>query len=195
VASLSQASSNSCRVTLIESPGAGTLVQLYADDVEVELGKTIAYVAETAEELASVDVAEKEIVSDLALAAEMARKLAPLKVKLAIDHFGRSHSTLARLKELPFAELKLDRTFVTDCGIDKVKGPLCRTLIDLAHRFGTVAVAVGIEKASDALALTSMGCDMGQGFLLGQPMPEDRFLSLLRHRGAGQGRPAAAATR
>jgi acetyltransferase-like isoleucine patch superfamily enzyme len=44
----------------IESPGAGTLVQLYAEDVEVELGKTIAYVAETAEELASVDVAEKE---------------------------------------------------------------------------------------------------------------------------------------
>ncbi|HSF61208.1 MAG TPA: biotin/lipoyl-containing protein [Gaiellaceae bacterium] len=44
----------------IESPGAGTLVQLYAEDVEVELGKTIAYVAETADELASVDVAEKE---------------------------------------------------------------------------------------------------------------------------------------
>ena len=44
----------------VESPGAGTLVQLYAEDVEVELGKTIAYVAETAEELASVDVAEKE---------------------------------------------------------------------------------------------------------------------------------------
>ena len=44
----------------IESPGAGTLVQLYAEDVEVELGKTIAYVTETAEELASVDVAEKE---------------------------------------------------------------------------------------------------------------------------------------
>ena len=44
----------------IESPGIGTLVQLYAEDVEVELGKTIAYVAETAEELASVDVSEKE---------------------------------------------------------------------------------------------------------------------------------------
>jgi acetyltransferase-like isoleucine patch superfamily enzyme/glycine cleavage system H lipoate-binding protein len=44
----------------IESPGAGTLVQLYAEDVEVELGKTIAYVAESADELASVDVAERE---------------------------------------------------------------------------------------------------------------------------------------
>jgi EAL domain-containing protein (putative c-di-GMP-specific phosphodiesterase class I) len=56
-------------------------------------------------------------------------------------------------------------------------------------------VAIGIEKASDALALTSMGCDIGQGFLLGQPMPEDRLMSLLRQRAAGQGRsmPAAAA--
>jgi acetyltransferase-like isoleucine patch superfamily enzyme len=44
----------------IESPGVGTLVQLYAEDVEVELGTTIAYVAETVEELGSVDVAEKE---------------------------------------------------------------------------------------------------------------------------------------
>ena len=98
-----------------------------------------------------------------------------------------------RLKELPFAELKLDRTFVTDCGTDKVNAPLCKTVIDLAHNFGSVAVAIGIEKASDALALVSMGCDYGQGFLLGQPMPEERFVSLLRQRAATQGRPEGAA--
>ena len=55
-------------------------------------------------------------------------------------------------------------------------------MIDLAHNFGSVTVAVGIEKASDALALVSMGCDYGQGFLLGQPMPEERFISLLKQR-------------
>ena len=60
--------------------------------------------------------------------------------------------------------------------------------------FGSVAVGVGIEKASEALALVSMGCDYGQGFLLGQPMPEDRLVSLLRQRAASQGRkPSAAA--
>jgi EAL domain-containing protein (putative c-di-GMP-specific phosphodiesterase class I) len=83
---------------------------------------------------------------------------------------------------LPFAELKLDRTFVADCGTDKVNAPLCKTVIDLAHNFNSIAVAIGIEKASDALALVSMGCDYGQGFLLGQPMPEERFTSLLRQR-------------
>jgi EAL domain-containing protein (putative c-di-GMP-specific phosphodiesterase class I) len=136
-----------------------------------------------------IDITEEQIVSDLALATQMAKKLAPLNVKLAIDDFGRGYSSLARLKELPFAELKLDRAFVADCGTDKVNAPLCKTVIDLAHNFGSAAVAIGIEKAADALALTSMGCDLGQGFLLGQPMPEDRFISLLRQRAAGQGRP------
>ena len=117
-----------------------------------------------------------------------------LNVKLAIDDFGRGYSSLVRLKELPFAELKLDRAFVTDCGTDKVNAPLCKTVIDLAHNFGSVAVAIGIEKASDALALVSMGCDYGQGFLLGQPMPEERFMSLLAPAAGRAERVAAAIT-
>jgi EAL domain-containing protein (putative c-di-GMP-specific phosphodiesterase class I) len=121
---------------------------------------------------------------------EMAKQLEPLGIKLAVDDFGRGFSSLARLKELPFAELKLDRNFVTDCGSDKVNAPLCKTVIDLAHNFGSVAVAIGIEKASDALALVSMGCDYGQGFLLGQPMSEERFISLLRQRAGSQSRDA-----
>ena len=129
-----------------------------------------------------IDVTEEQIVTDLALATDITKRLAHLDVQLAIDEFGRGYSSLARLKELPFAELKLDRAFVTDCGTDKVNAPLCKTVIDLAHNFGSVAVAIGIEKASDALALISMGCDYGQGFLLGQPMPEERFVSLLRQR-------------
>jgi EAL domain-containing protein (putative c-di-GMP-specific phosphodiesterase class I)/CheY-like chemotaxis protein len=139
-----------------------------------------------------IDITEEQIVTDLSLASEMTKKLSHLNVKLAIDDFGRGYSSLARLKELPFAELKLDRTFVTDCGSDRVNAPLCKTVIDLAHNFGSLAVAIGIEKASDVLALTSMGCDIGQGFLLGQPMPEERFVSLLRQRAAGQGRPMPA---
>ena len=139
-----------------------------------------------------VDVTEEQIVTDLALAADITKQLQHLNVVLAIDDFGRGYSSLVRLKELPFAELKLDRAFVTDCGTDKVNAPLCKTVIDLAHNFGSIAVAIGIEKASDAVALVSMGCDYGQGFLLGQPMPEERFISLLRQRAASQGKQLAA---
>ena len=135
-----------------------------------------------------IDVPEEQIVGDLALAGEMSKKLEPYNVRLAIDNFGRTYPSLAKVDELPFEELKLDRSFVTDCGTDKVNAPLCKSVIDLAHNFGRYVVAVGIEKAADALAMVSMGCDYGQGFLLGQPMPEERFISLLRQRAATQGR-------
>ena len=135
-----------------------------------------------------IDVTEEQIVTDIALAHSVTKQLSKLNIKLAIDDFGRGYSSLARLKELPFAEMKLDRTFVADCGTDKVNAPLCKTVIDLAHNFGSIAVAIGIEKAADVVALISMGCDVGQGFLLGQPMPEARFVSLLKQR--SQGRPA-----
>ena len=135
-----------------------------------------------------IDVTEEQIVTELDLANDITKRLEHLNVQLAIDDFGRGYSSLVRLKELPFAELKLDRAFVTDCGTDKVNAPLCKTVIDLAHNFGSIAVAIGIEKASDALALVSMGCDYGQGFLLGQPMPEDRFASLLRQRSGSRAR-------
>jgi EAL domain-containing protein (putative c-di-GMP-specific phosphodiesterase class I)/CheY-like chemotaxis protein len=139
-----------------------------------------------------IDVPEVQIVPELALAHDVAKKLRPFDVHLAIDNFGRRHAALANVKELPFAELKLDRTFVTDCSTDKINAPLCKTVIVLAHSFGAVAAANGIEKASDAVALVSMGCDYGQGFLLGQPMPEERFIALLRQRTAPPSRQPAA---
>lgn len=140
-----------------------------------------------------IDVPEEQIVTDLALAGELATRLERCNVRLAIDDFGRGTSSLARLGQMPFAELKLDRSFVADCGSDRVNAPLCKTVIDLAHNYGRVAVAMGIEKAADAMALVSMGCDFGQGFLLGQPMPEERFISLLRQRAGANGRTLAPA--
>jgi diguanylate cyclase len=71
---------------------------------------------------------------------------------------------------------------VVGCGTDKAKAPVCKNVIDLAHSFGSLAVGIGLENASDAQALVRMGCDLGQGFLLGQPMPEERFISLLKQR-------------
>jgi EAL domain-containing protein (putative c-di-GMP-specific phosphodiesterase class I) len=142
-----------------------------------------------------IDITEEQIIKDVPLALNLSMKFAESNVKLAIDDFGRAYSALTKISSLPFAELKLDRVFVTDCGTNKMNAPLCKTVIDLAHNFGSVAVAVGIEKASDAVALVSMGCDYGQGFLLGQPMPEERLLSLLRQRAGGNNRtPAEAAT-
>src|SRR3954464_1363877 len=137
-----------------------------------------------------IDVTEEQIVSEITLANDLSKKFAEHHVRLAIDDFGKGYASLTKLKELPFAEMKLDRSFVVGCGTDKVHAPICKTVIDLAHSFGALAVGIGLEKASDASALVSMGCDLGQGFLFGQPMPEERFTALLKQR--VMVRPAAA---
>jgi EAL domain-containing protein (putative c-di-GMP-specific phosphodiesterase class I)/CheY-like chemotaxis protein len=129
-----------------------------------------------------IDVTEQQIITEIALADELSKKLAEHNVRLAIDDFGKGYASLTKLKELPFAEMKLDRSFVVGCGTDKAHAPICKTVIDLAHSFGSLAVGIGLEKASDAMALVSMGCDLGQGFLFGQPMPEERFTALLKQR-------------
>src|SRR5207302_1932280 len=81
-----------------------------------------------------------------------------------------------------FAEIKLNRSFVKDCATDSTNAAICETAIDLAHRFGSSAVAEGIESMVDLQALVVMGCDFGQGVLVAPPMPQARFLDLLRQR-------------
>jgi EAL domain-containing protein (putative c-di-GMP-specific phosphodiesterase class I) len=129
-----------------------------------------------------VEVTEDQIVRDISLAQEIAKQLKISGVSVAIDDFGGGYSSLASLKELPFAELKIDHSFVKNCAIEGTNGAICQTAIDLAHRFGGVAVAEGIENVADLQALQVMRCDFGQGVLLAPPMPLQRFLALLNQR-------------
>jgi EAL domain-containing protein (putative c-di-GMP-specific phosphodiesterase class I) len=129
-----------------------------------------------------VEVKEDQIVRDIKLAQEIARQLKVSGVTVAIDDFGGGYSSFASLRELPFAELKIDNTFVKDCATEGINGAICQTAIDLAHRFGSVAVAEGIENMADLQALQVMRCDFGQGVLLAPPMPKERFIGLLNQR-------------
>ena len=129
-----------------------------------------------------VEVTEDQIVRDVALAQEIAKQLKISGVSVAIDDFGGGYSSLASLRELPFAELKVDHTFVRNCATEGTNGAICQTAIDLAHRFGSVAVAEGIENLADLQALQVMRCDFGQGALLAPPMPKESFLALLNQR-------------
>jgi len=129
-----------------------------------------------------VDVTEDQIVRDMALAQEVATQLAVNDIKIAIDDFGAGYSSLSSLRQLPFKELKIDRSFVTGCSLDATNAAICQTAIDLAHRFGSDAVAEGVETQTDLQALMVMGCDFGQGVLMSPPMPKARLLELLRQR-------------
>jgi len=129
-----------------------------------------------------VEMTADEIARDIASADEIATQLRMSGVSIALDDFGAGYSSFSSLRHLPFAELKIDHSFVTGCATDATNAAVCQTAIDLAHRFGGVAVAEGVERTADLQALIVMGCDFGQGALIAPPMPKQRFRDLLRQR-------------
>jgi EAL domain-containing protein (putative c-di-GMP-specific phosphodiesterase class I) len=134
-----------------------------------------------------LEVTEDQIVRDIAVANEIATQLRVSGITIAIDDFGAGYSSFSSLRDLPFAELKIDHSFVMGCATDATNAAICQTAIDLAHRFGSAAVAEGVENAADLQALMVMGCDFGQGVLIAPPMPKERFLELLRQRNKPRG--------
>jgi EAL domain-containing protein (putative c-di-GMP-specific phosphodiesterase class I) len=138
-----------------------------------------------------LEVTEDEVMQDLKMAIDVADELRTLNCSLALDDFGTGHSSLARLRQLPFSELKIDRSYVTNCNSDKVNAGLCETIVELAKRFDLKTVAEGIETPHESHKLQGIGCDIGQGYLFAKPMPKDQFLGLLGRRLAGTARPVA----
>lgn len=135
-----------------------------------------------------LEVPEGEVVNDVGLIHETATQLRIYNITLAIDDFGEGFSSFARLRELPFGELKLDRGFVDGCASDARNAGICRAIIELAHQFGVAAVAEGLEEIADIHAVRDMGCDVGQGYHFARPMPKSKFISLLGEQ-ALTGRP------
>jgi EAL domain-containing protein (putative c-di-GMP-specific phosphodiesterase class I) len=129
-----------------------------------------------------LEVTEDQIVRDIKQAHDIATQLRVSGITISIDDFGAGYSSFSSLRNLSFAEIKIDSSFVKNCATDATSAAICQTAIDLAHRFGSAAVAEGVEAAVDLQALLVMGCDFGQGVLIAPPMPQERFLGLLRQR-------------
>jgi EAL domain-containing protein (putative c-di-GMP-specific phosphodiesterase class I)/ActR/RegA family two-component response regulator len=136
-----------------------------------------------------VEITEDEAISDPELAREVAVQLKLYNVHVSIDDFGSGYSSLARLKELPFAEVKLDRSFVSGCAHDKTKRAMCEAVVDLARRFGITSVAEGVETTEDLQVLVETGYDVAQGFLFARPMVSDDFIDLITSRAINKPSP------
>ena len=92
-----------------------------------------------------------------------------LGVELSIDDFGTGHSSLARIEQLPIAELKIDRAFVLRMGTSG-SATLISAVVRLAHDLGMRVVAEGVESEEVAQRLLLLGCDAAQGYYLAQPL-------------------------
>jgi EAL domain-containing protein (putative c-di-GMP-specific phosphodiesterase class I)/FixJ family two-component response regulator len=123
-----------------------------------------------------IEVTEDEMVKDATWIHEVSAQLKLLNVSVSIDDFGIAHSSMSRLLELPCSELKLDRSFVSNCASDQLKHAVCQTIVDLAHRVGNVVCAEGVEHAEDLKSIIYMGCDTVQGFIFAKPMGPDALI-------------------
>jgi EAL domain-containing protein (putative c-di-GMP-specific phosphodiesterase class I) len=109
-------------------------------------------------------------------------QLAALGVRVALDDFGTGFASLESLGGWPVNELKLDMSLVRPIASNASFRTIVRTTVDLAHQLGVKVVAEGIESEAVRSELQALGCDFGQGFLLGRPMAPAAFADWLRQR-------------
>ena len=84
-------------------------------------------------------------------------------------------SWLVGLHDVPFVEIKVDRTLIAGCADDRLKQTACRWIVDLANGYGVRTVAEGVETQADFLTVRELGFDLVQGLLFAKPMTAQKF--------------------
>lgn len=107
--------------------------------------------------------------------------------RLSIDDFGTGYSSLAYLKRMPVNELKIDRSFISNMCNNESDAMIVQSTIELAHNMGLKVVAEGIEHRQQLNRLIEFNIDVGQGFYIGEPVPEQQLAALLNHSPAKTG--------
>ena len=117
------------------------------------------------------EVTETSVLADADRCVAVLEGLRALGVGLSLDDFGTGHASLSRLATLPVDELKVDRSFITDVATNAAHRAIARTIVDLGRSLGLRVVAEGIEDDECLMVVRALGCDVGQGFGLGRPVP------------------------
>jgi len=127
-----------------------------------------------------VEITESAMMNDIDAAVRELRSLKALGLRIAIDDFGTGYSSLAYLQRLPIDILKIDRSFVATLSEDDESVTLVNAIIRMAEALGHTTIAEGIERAAQEKVLRQLGCHLGQGYLLGQPLDAESMEQLLR---------------
>jgi EAL domain-containing protein (putative c-di-GMP-specific phosphodiesterase class I) len=116
------------------------------------------------------EITETVAMEDTRVTQEAFEHLRRLGVHVSIDDFGTGHSSLATLRRLPAAELKIDRAFVADLATSAEARSIVAAIVQMARSLGLRVVAEGVETQAQSELLVNLGCDELQGFLFARPM-------------------------
>jgi EAL domain-containing protein (putative c-di-GMP-specific phosphodiesterase class I) len=142
-----------------------------------EVARALAVGAVPASAL-TLEITETSLMSDPGGSVVALQRLRNLGVRLSVDDLGTGYSSLAYLQRLPVDEVKIDRSFLAEF-TDPQARAVVQAIIDLGHGLGHKVVAEGIEDEASFLALRELGCDTGQGFWLGRPLPAEDLTALV----------------
>jgi EAL domain-containing protein (putative c-di-GMP-specific phosphodiesterase class I) len=130
----------------------------------------------------TLELTETSLAEDPARAEEQLSVLRSFGVRVAIDDFGTGWSSLAQLLALPIGTLKIDRSLLT--AAERVSGPdtgdVLAAIVALTRTLGIRSVAEGVETPEHLRLVRQAGCDLAQGWLLGQPMAAEKLPSWVR---------------
>jgi len=102
-------------------------------------------------------------------------------VRFSMDDFGTGYSSLSYLTQLPIDQLKIDRSFVHNIGVNTRDSIIVQTIIGMAGNLGMEVIAEGVETEGQLEFLEQHGCGLYQGYLFGRPVPIEEFEASVRH--------------
>jgi len=118
-----------------------------------------------------LEVTESRLMADLRAPLEIMTRLRLKRFRLSIDDFGTGHSSLVQLRDMPFDELKIDRSFVHRAHADMTLRAIFEASVKLARQLDMEIVAEGVEDRDDWDFLRHAQCDLAQGYFIARPMP------------------------
>jgi EAL domain-containing protein (putative c-di-GMP-specific phosphodiesterase class I) len=118
-----------------------------------------------------LEITESSLMDDPKDAIRQLQALREAGLRISVDDFGTGYSSLSYLTRLPVSTLKIDRAFVNAAIREPDSAAIVRMVIDMAQRLRFDVVAEGIESEQHVAFLREHGCEQGQGYLFGRPVP------------------------
>jgi len=130
----------------------------------------------------TLEVTESALMGELVTSLDILTRLRMKGVELSVGDFGTGHSSLSLLYRMPFTELKIDQSFVTNMAQDEEAQGIVKTCIKLGHELNMSVVAEGVDSEQTFDLLTEMNCDRAQGTYIADFMSAEDLIYWMKKR-------------